>query len=183
MSRLQQRLDTSQLISAFLIPQFLIAIFITWAVCGILTMSGTLPEGSAARTDLTMPMVARAPWFYVPYPGKRKGFVRLKAFTLYVRVSLYNFFFFVQGRDISSLMNSAEDLSIVTPLSCEQLMISRCASLMCKHDRVFRQTKVALASRIMGFHPFVPSYLVNAIALDSFLCLFSATHLSLERRR
>lgn len=54
----------------FRTTSFLIAIFITWAVCGILTMSGTLPEGSAARTDLTMPMVARAPWFYVPYPGQ-----------------------------------------------------------------------------------------------------------------
>ncbi|XP_063606595.1 solute carrier family 23 member 1-like [Penaeus indicus] len=54
----------------FRTTSLLIAILITWTLCAILTMSGTLPEGSAARTDLTMPMVARAPWFYVPYPGQ-----------------------------------------------------------------------------------------------------------------
>ncbi|XP_037779747.1 solute carrier family 23 member 1-like [Penaeus monodon] len=54
----------------FRTTSLLIAIIITWALCAILTMSGTLPEDSAARTDLTMPMVARSPWFYVPYPGQ-----------------------------------------------------------------------------------------------------------------
>ncbi|KAK8372467.1 hypothetical protein O3P69_019007 [Scylla paramamosain] len=48
----------------------LLALFLTWGLCGILTAYDVLPPGSAARTDTTRDLLQRTPWFYVPYPGQ-----------------------------------------------------------------------------------------------------------------
>ncbi|KAL7635610.1 UNVERIFIED_CONTAM: hypothetical protein RMT77_014679 [Armadillidium vulgare] len=46
----------------------ILAIFISWAFCGILTASGALPSNSEARTDINLALIQRSPWFYIPYP-------------------------------------------------------------------------------------------------------------------
>ncbi|RXG56807.1 hypothetical protein Avbf_05013 [Armadillidium vulgare] len=48
--------------------QVILAIFISWAFCGILTASEALPSNSEARTDINLALIQRSPWFYIPYP-------------------------------------------------------------------------------------------------------------------
>ncbi|MPC38125.1 Solute carrier family 23 member 2 [Portunus trituberculatus] len=48
----------------------LLAVFLAWGLCGILTVYDVLPPGSAARTDTKGDLLQRTPWFYVPYPGQ-----------------------------------------------------------------------------------------------------------------
>lgn len=48
----------------------LLTIVIMWAVCGILTITGVLPTGHPARTDVKLNIIEDAPWFRVPYPGQ-----------------------------------------------------------------------------------------------------------------
>lgn len=48
----------------------LLTILIMWGICLILTLSDTLPEGHAARTDARIGVLNDASWFYVPYPGQ-----------------------------------------------------------------------------------------------------------------
>lgn len=43
-----------------------------WALCLILTLTGYLPEGHPARTDVKLSIINDAPWFRFPYPGKSK---------------------------------------------------------------------------------------------------------------
>ncbi|KAB7504751.1 Solute carrier family 23 member 2 [Armadillidium nasatum] len=51
-----------------LLTSVILAIFISWAFCGILTASGALPSNSEARTDINFALIQRSPWFYIPYP-------------------------------------------------------------------------------------------------------------------
>lgn len=51
--------------------QVLLTIAIMWGVCGVLTATGALPPGHAARTDAKLELLRGAPWFRVPYPGTR----------------------------------------------------------------------------------------------------------------
>ncbi|KAL7635587.1 UNVERIFIED_CONTAM: hypothetical protein RMT77_014656 [Armadillidium vulgare] len=46
----------------------ILAIFISWGFCAILTVSGALSSTSEARTDTTTKIINESPWFYVPYP-------------------------------------------------------------------------------------------------------------------
>ncbi|XP_028157855.1 solute carrier family 23 member 2 isoform X1 [Ostrinia furnacalis] len=48
----------------------LLTIVIMWAICGILTATGTLPPHHPARTDVKINIIEDAPWFRVPYPGQ-----------------------------------------------------------------------------------------------------------------
>ncbi|XP_063825180.1 solute carrier family 23 member 2 isoform X1 [Ostrinia nubilalis] len=48
----------------------LLTIVIMWAICGILTATGTLPPHHSARTDVKINIIEDAPWFRVPYPGQ-----------------------------------------------------------------------------------------------------------------
>lgn len=48
----------------------LLAIFVSWGVCGVLTAYDVLPPGSPARTDVTGDLMQRTPWFFLPYPGQ-----------------------------------------------------------------------------------------------------------------
>uniref|UniRef100_A0A1I8G613 Nucleobase-ascorbate transporter 2 n=1 Tax=Macrostomum lignano TaxID=282301 RepID=A0A1I8G613_9PLAT len=53
----------------------LLSVGITWALCGILTASGALPNnpkawGYAVRTDTRSRAFAQADWFRLPYPGQ-----------------------------------------------------------------------------------------------------------------
>ncbi|XP_071539682.1 solute carrier family 23 member 2-like isoform X2 [Panulirus ornatus] len=48
----------------------LIAVIITWLMCVLLTAYDLLPEGSAARTDITGPLFRTTPWIRFPYPGQ-----------------------------------------------------------------------------------------------------------------
>jgi hypothetical protein len=50
--------------------QVLLTIMIMWGVCGLLTLSGTLPIGHPARTDVKVRIIQDSPWFRFPYPGK-----------------------------------------------------------------------------------------------------------------
>jgi hypothetical protein len=50
--------------------QVLLTIMIMWGVCGLLTLSGTLPLGHPARTDVKVRIVHDSPWVRFPYPGK-----------------------------------------------------------------------------------------------------------------
>lgn len=50
--------------------QVLLTIAIMWAICGILTITDTLPIGHPARTDVKIKILSNAPWFRVPYPGQ-----------------------------------------------------------------------------------------------------------------
>jgi len=47
----------------------ILAIFIAWAVSGIVTAAGGFPEGSQARTDTRLDVLNEAQWIRVPYPG------------------------------------------------------------------------------------------------------------------
>jgi len=46
---------------------------IMWGVCGILTLTGYLPEQHPARTDVKLKIIEDSPWFRFPYPGKWPG--------------------------------------------------------------------------------------------------------------
>ena len=50
--------------------QVLLTIMIMWGVCGLLTLSGHLPEGHPARTDVKLRIIEDSPWFRFPYPGQ-----------------------------------------------------------------------------------------------------------------
>ena len=50
--------------------QVLLTIMIMWGVCGLLTLSGYLPEGHPARTDVKLRIIQDSPWFRFPYPGQ-----------------------------------------------------------------------------------------------------------------
>ncbi|XP_066964037.1 solute carrier family 23 member 2-like [Macrobrachium rosenbergii] len=54
----------------FMCFPMMLAVFISWAVCWILTTSDLLPEGSAARTDAKSSLLSNSPVFRVPYPGQ-----------------------------------------------------------------------------------------------------------------
>ncbi|GBP77127.1 hypothetical protein EVAR_99372_1 [Eumeta japonica] len=48
----------------------LLTIMLMWAVCLTLTMTGQLPAGHPARTDVKLKIIEDAPWFRIPYPGQ-----------------------------------------------------------------------------------------------------------------
>ncbi|KDR08101.1 Solute carrier family 23 member 1 [Zootermopsis nevadensis] len=48
----------------------LLTIMIMWGICGLLTLSGNLPEGHPARTDVKLRIIEDSPWFRFPYPGQ-----------------------------------------------------------------------------------------------------------------
>jgi nucleobase transporter 1/2 len=48
----------------------LLTIMTMWGVCGILTLTGHLPEEHPARTDVKLKIIEDSPWFRIPYPGK-----------------------------------------------------------------------------------------------------------------
>ncbi|KAG0725101.1 Solute carrier family 23 member 1 [Chionoecetes opilio] len=48
----------------------LLAIILSWGLCGILTAAGTFPAGNRARTDLNLNIINKSPWFRFPYPGQ-----------------------------------------------------------------------------------------------------------------
>ncbi|XP_050710919.1 solute carrier family 23 member 1-like isoform X2 [Eriocheir sinensis] len=48
----------------------LLAIVITWGLCGILTLTDALPADSGARTDLAGQLISSTPWVRFPYPGQ-----------------------------------------------------------------------------------------------------------------
>ncbi|KAK8374971.1 hypothetical protein O3P69_011316 [Scylla paramamosain] len=48
----------------------LLAAMITWGLCGVLTVTEVLPEGSGARTDKANTLIAATPWIRFPYPGQ-----------------------------------------------------------------------------------------------------------------
>ncbi|XP_064079007.1 solute carrier family 23 member 1-like [Macrobrachium nipponense] len=48
----------------------MLAVFISWAVCWMLTTWDLLPKGSAARTDAKGSLLSHSPVFRVPYPGQ-----------------------------------------------------------------------------------------------------------------
>ncbi|KAJ9597192.1 hypothetical protein L9F63_026919, partial [Diploptera punctata] len=48
----------------------LLTIMIMWGICGIMTVTGHLPEGHNARTDVKLRIIHESPWFRVPYPGQ-----------------------------------------------------------------------------------------------------------------
>ncbi|KAL5007387.1 hypothetical protein ScPMuIL_016193 [Solemya velum] len=53
----------------------LLAMLLSWAICGILTVAGALPEnpgewGYAARTDTNSEVLHKSKWFRFPYPGQ-----------------------------------------------------------------------------------------------------------------
>ena len=63
------------LCKGFKLPLFklfpvLLSILIGWILSAILTASGALKEGSAARTDYRTMVLTDADWFRIPYPGK-----------------------------------------------------------------------------------------------------------------
>lgn len=41
-----------------------------WIICGILTITNTLPVGHPARTDVKINILENSPWFRIPYPGQ-----------------------------------------------------------------------------------------------------------------
>ncbi|PSN43429.1 Solute carrier family 23 member 1 [Blattella germanica] len=47
----------------------LLTIMIMWGICGALTLSGSLPEGHPARTDVKLRIIEDSPWFRFPYPA------------------------------------------------------------------------------------------------------------------
>lgn len=48
----------------------LLAVLASWALCAVLTSAGAIPEGSRARSDAATGLVAKSPWFRIPYPGQ-----------------------------------------------------------------------------------------------------------------
>ncbi|XP_069697554.1 solute carrier family 23 member 2-like isoform X2 [Periplaneta americana] len=48
----------------------LLTIIIMWGVCALLTLSGNLPVGHPARTDVKLRIIEDSPWFRFPYPGQ-----------------------------------------------------------------------------------------------------------------
>ncbi|XP_069697558.1 solute carrier family 23 member 2-like isoform X2 [Periplaneta americana] len=48
----------------------LLTIMLMWGVCGLLTLSGNLPVGHPARTDVKIRIIEDSPWFRFPYPGQ-----------------------------------------------------------------------------------------------------------------
>ncbi|KAK4314154.1 hypothetical protein Pmani_014541 [Petrolisthes manimaculis] len=50
-------------------PLLVVTLF-TWILCLVLTAADLLPEGNAARTDISNGLIADSPWFIIPYPGQ-----------------------------------------------------------------------------------------------------------------
>ncbi|KAK0160844.1 hypothetical protein PV328_008210 [Microctonus aethiopoides] len=48
----------------------LLTIVVMWIICGILTITDTLPPNHPARSDTKLKIMADSPWFRVPYPGQ-----------------------------------------------------------------------------------------------------------------
>ncbi|XP_015121949.1 solute carrier family 23 member 2 isoform X1 [Diachasma alloeum] len=48
----------------------LLTIVVMWIICGILTVTDTLPFGHPGRTDTKIRIISDSPWFRVPYPGQ-----------------------------------------------------------------------------------------------------------------
>ncbi|GLH07445.1 hypothetical protein R5R35_014254 [Gryllus longicercus] len=48
----------------------LLTILIMWGICGLLTITGHLPEGHPARTDVKLSILSQSSWFRIPYPGQ-----------------------------------------------------------------------------------------------------------------
>ena len=53
--------------------QVILAVLLSWAVCGILTAAGVFPSdpdtlGYYARTDTKTDVIAKAAWIRIPYP-------------------------------------------------------------------------------------------------------------------
>ncbi|XP_008557159.1 solute carrier family 23 member 1 isoform X2 [Microplitis demolitor] len=48
----------------------LLTIVVMWAICGILTITNSLPVGHPGRTDSKLKIIEDSPWFRVPYPGQ-----------------------------------------------------------------------------------------------------------------
>ncbi|XP_063232307.1 solute carrier family 23 member 2 isoform X2 [Bacillus rossius redtenbacheri] len=48
----------------------LLTIMLMWGICGLLTVTGYLPQGHAARTDVKIRILDDSPWFRFPYPGQ-----------------------------------------------------------------------------------------------------------------
>jgi nucleobase transporter 1/2 len=55
---------------ALLFFQVLLTVMLMWGLCGLLTVSGHLPEEHPARTDYKIKIIEDAPWFRIPYPGR-----------------------------------------------------------------------------------------------------------------
>lgn len=56
--------------------QVLLAMLMSWGLCGILTATNVFPlesdaHGYEARTDIYPDTIEKAPWFRVPYPGTK----------------------------------------------------------------------------------------------------------------
>ncbi|XP_067007322.1 solute carrier family 23 member 2 isoform X2 [Anabrus simplex] len=56
--------------SLFKLFPVLLTIMLMWGICGILTITDTLPLGHAARTDTKLRILQDSSWFRVPYPGQ-----------------------------------------------------------------------------------------------------------------
>ncbi|XP_046396215.1 solute carrier family 23 member 1 [Ischnura elegans] len=54
----------------FQIFPILISLASMWILCAVLTVSGVLPPGDLARTDIKMKILEGVPWFRFPYPGQ-----------------------------------------------------------------------------------------------------------------
>lgn len=48
----------------------LLTVMVMWGLCGLLTLTGHLPEEHPARTDFKIKIVEDSPWFRIPYPGQ-----------------------------------------------------------------------------------------------------------------
>ena len=67
---------TISIVKCFLSFQILLSMGIGWLICGILTTTGVLTNNPdkkeyKARTDSGLNIIAKTPWFYMPYPGKK----------------------------------------------------------------------------------------------------------------
>ncbi|XP_060073897.1 solute carrier family 23 member 1-like [Ylistrum balloti] len=59
----------------FQIFPIFITVILMWAVCGVLTITGSLPDDPSepsyrARTDTRGDLISLSPWFFFPYPGQ-----------------------------------------------------------------------------------------------------------------
>ena len=48
--------------------QVILTVLIVWFLCFILTLSGALPSGNPARTDINSDILRKSKWFRIPYP-------------------------------------------------------------------------------------------------------------------
>lgn len=67
--------NTQAKLPFFEIFPIFITVVVMWAVCGILTLTGVLPDDPSepayrARTDTRGDLITLSPWFFFPYPGQ-----------------------------------------------------------------------------------------------------------------